>query len=88
MTREISRAQLRDLRELMALDFTVLELGLYLNTHPDDRRALKDYNTLARRYQESKRAYQREYGPIIVGEESDLPWEYPRTPWPWQIEYQ
>ncbi|MDI9568500.1 MAG: spore coat protein CotJB, partial [Bacillota bacterium] len=38
----------RDRRELllkiMALDFTALELNLYLDTHPRDARALEDYN--------------------------------------------
>ena len=41
---DTSREEL--LKQLSALDFTIIELNLYLNTHPHDRNALiKKHNT-------------------------------------------
>ena len=31
------------LEQIMAYDFVLIDLGLYLNTHPSDRNALRDY---------------------------------------------
>ena len=53
------------LSELMALDFAVDELGLYLTTHADDREALELYWSYIALAQEGRKRYQETYGPIL-----------------------
>ena len=50
----MQRDQLELLKELQALEFTALDFGLYLDTHPGDQRALADYS---RSMTETKRLY-------------------------------
>ena len=57
------------LRRIHSYDFTILELGIYLDTHPDDMRALK-----ARQQAQEKRAllvqeYEAQYGPYVLTSE-------------------
>ena len=40
------------------MDFAVYELGLFLDTHPNERRALEDHNKYARRAQQLKATYE------------------------------
>ena len=51
------------LSELMALDFAVDELGLYLTTHADDKEALELYWSYIALAQEGRKRYQETYGP-------------------------
>lgn len=83
----MTREQLEMLKKLMALDFYLVELSLFLNTHPNNQQALEDHNMTVREYQELKMDYVRRYGPLCIGCVSEYPWQYVETAWPWQIEY-
>ena len=50
------------LLELMALDFAIDELGLYLTTHSDDQQALELYWSYIRLGQEGRKKYQSSAG--------------------------
>ena len=73
--------------ELQALEFVVLELGTYLDTHPDDTEAfelLKQYSAME---QSAKAAYEAKYGPITktsAAEGSSYRWL--QEPWPWNYQ--
>ena len=84
---EISRERLEMLKEIMALDFSSLELNLYLDTHPADTRALKLHNEYIRRLKELKEVYEKKYDFITHKNMSDCPWEWIKDPWPWEIDY-
>ena len=65
------------------LDFAVEDISLYLNTHPDDRRALCLHNTYANQLRDVKDKYQKVYGPLTI----DFPcnrWTWLEDPWPWE----
>ena len=47
--------------ELMALDFAIDELGLYLTTHADDKEALQLYWSYIKLAQEGREKYQKMY---------------------------
>lgn len=69
--------------KIRELDFALVELGLYLDTHPDDRRALCLHNNYARQVKELKDKYQKVYGPLTM----DYPcnkWRWLEQPWPWE----
>lgn len=73
------------LAELMALDFAVDELGLYLTTHPEDQEVLQLYWSYIRLAREGREKYQQMYGPLLqtdVTEKDGYAWL--RDPWPWE----
>lgn len=72
--------------ELMALDFAVDELGLYLVTHPDDQEALQLYWAYIKLSKEGREKYEKQYGPLL---QTDLTPEdgyaWIKDPWPWDL---
>ena len=69
--------------KIRELDFAIIELSLYLDTHPEDRRALCLHNTYAREVKDLKDKYQKVYGPLTM----DYPcnkWRWLEEPWPWE----
>lgn len=73
------------LKEVMAADFTVIDLHLYLNTHPYDQRAIILYNNSARRAMMLRSQFERMYGPINpMCSPSKCPWQWIESPWPWE----
>lgn len=75
------------LRRIMALEFTALELNLYLDTHPDDEMALADFNSAAAELARLKEQYEARYGPLFNygWEESHRTWRWIEDPWPWEM---
>ena len=72
------------LAELMALDFAVDELGLYLTTHPDDKEVLELYWNYIRLAQEGRLKYEKLYGPIqMTTRPEDGSFRWLKDPWPW-----
>ncbi len=72
--------------ELMALDFAVDELGLYLVTHAEDKEALQLYWSYIRLSQEGREKYQKLYGPLTQTDltpEEGFAWL--KDPWPWDL---
>lgn len=77
----------RDLEQLQKVDFALVELSLYLNTHPHDLEAVRQFNQLAQRRGQIAYAFEAKYGPLMqFGHSySRYPWQWPDTPWPWQV---
>lgn len=71
--------------ELMALDFAIDELGLYLVTHANDQEVLQLYWSYIKLAQEGREKYQKMYGPLL---QTDLTPEkgyaWLKDPWPWE----
>ena len=76
------------LKEVMAADFTCYDLVLYLNTHPNDIRALSIYNNALQNARIARDNYERKYGPLTVcGAWTNMStWEWAQTSWPWEME--
>lgn len=73
------------LKELMAYDFAIIELNLYLDTHPNDRRALDLHNSYVVTSKGLRDKYEVLYGPLTaVLCESKYPWQWVINPWPWE----
>lgn len=67
-----------------ALCFATIDLGLYLDLHPDDKNILQLFN----KYNEQKKQYEKEYeskfGPLLLSNSGkDFPWAWINMPWPW-----
>ena len=75
------------LKEISLVDFAVVELNLYLDTHPDDADAvayIKQYITILNRLKEE---YASQYGPLTVctATFNDCEtWKWARMPLPWE----
>lgn len=75
------------LKEVMALDFSIIELNLYLDTHPGDRRALAIYNNYVHKLMMLKSTYEKLYGPLTARcSYSAYPWKWIDSPWPWEYQ--
>ncbi|MFD2924735.1 spore coat protein CotJB [Halobacillus naozhouensis] len=75
------------LEEIQAIDFVLVELNLYLDTHPTDYDAVQQYNQFARKSMELKTHFESKFGPLMhFGRSfSSYPWNWDDTPWPWQV---
>ncbi len=70
--------------ELMALDFAVVELGLYLDTHKDDAEAFALFQKYVALYQEGKAKYEKLYGPLKqTSAAKSASYNWLENPWPW-----
>lgn len=76
------------LREIMAVDFFLDDLALYLDTHPMDRRALLTYNDYLKRAKAMRENYERAYGPLTHERETNgIEWTWIDCPWPWEYSH-
>lgn len=77
------------LMQIMAEEFTAVELNLFLDTHPDDRKALNDYNEAVTRLAQLKVQYEQRYGPLTNFGESPggNTWRWVDEPWPWEMNF-
>jgi len=77
----------KKLEELQAIQFGLVELTLYLDTHPTDTHALQQFNQLALQRQQVALQYEQLYGPLMqFGHSfSQYPWKWAESPWPWQV---
>ena len=73
--------------ELQALEFVVLELGTYLDTHPDDAEAFALFRQYAAMEKAAKAAYESRFGPLTrsAGASCDC-YRWLQDPWPWNYE--
>ena len=76
------------LGELQALEFVLLELGLYLDTHQEDAEAMELYRQYAAMEQQARTTYEAMHGPITqfatAGSKNWNAWL--KDPWPWNYQ--
>jgi spore coat protein JB len=83
----MDREQQALLLSIMEASFVSLETALYLNTHPDDERALRLHNNAAQQQMQLEEMYTSRYGPLRNNQLSRFPWAYINDPWPWDMEF-
>ena len=69
--------------QIRGYDFAITELALYLDTHPNDERALCLHNSYCRTYKDLKDKYQKVYGPLSIYYPCNK-WRWLEEPWPWE----
>ncbi|WP_281249138.1 spore coat protein CotJB [Halobacillus massiliensis] len=76
------------LQDIQEIEFVLLELQLYLDTHPEDIEALNLFNAFSGELQKLKLLYDLIYGPLLgFGfSQSKDEWKWVNDPWPWQLE--
>lgn len=75
------------MEQLQAVDFVLVDLTLYLDTHPDDSDAINQFNHYARERKRLKKLIESQYGPLMQygNSYSGYPWNWNDPPWPWQL---
>ena len=71
-----------DLMKLIqSTNFIVIELAMYLDTHPLDEEARLRYQRHLKEYRKLKAEYEENFGPLTPRADSD---EWLSDPWPWE----
>ena len=79
MSREMMMQRVREAA------FALIDIGMYLDTHPDDEKAMDYYNKYQQMYKEAVRDYEEHFGPIRVnGVNTCDGWTWTEGPWPWE----
>lgn len=73
--------------ELQALDFVLVELGHYLDTHADDKEAFVMFKQYAAMCKSAKSDYEAVYGPLTRSTAATTPsYSWLSDPWPWNYD--
>jgi spore coat protein JB len=85
--RQLPAEYYQTLEQLQAVDFVLVELTLYLDTHPTDMDAINQFNQFSKERRQLKKAFEREFGPLLQygNSYSAYPWNWADSPWPWQV---
>lgn len=80
---ERRRTRQEMLNNIRCLNFAIVELAEYLDTHPDDRKAICLHREYCQQYRELTDSYQKVYGPLTINFPCNK-WRWLEEPWPWE----
>jgi len=73
------------LKDISILSFVLIDLMLYLDTHPHDRSAMEYFNHYNRIKGQLKREFGKKYYPLTLDQaESNNEWRWGDAPLPWE----
>lgn len=73
------------LYEISMVDFLLMDMKLYLDTHPKDRNALDYYNHYAKILKQLRDEYADHFGPLFAGQSNcSREWEWSNEPNAWE----
>ena len=70
-------------KKLKCYRFAIIELELYLDTHPDDEKAICLHREYANKFKVLEDKYQKVYGPLSIMYPCNK-WRWLEEPWPWK----
>lgn len=87
MSKTLPREYYQYLQELQTIDFVLVELTLYLDTHPDDQQSLAQFGQFQKRKTVLMQQFQALFGPLQEFGNSAVgqTWTWAEGPWPWQV---
>ena len=75
------------LNEIRKYKFALIDLDLYLDTHPNDIEIINLYNNYLNMVKQEISKYERMYGPLTLSDPNNSnTWEWIKSPWPWEVE--
>ena len=80
---EFNQTRADMIERIKCLNFAIIELGLYLDTHPEDEKALCLHRKYCKEYRELTDKYQKVYGPLTIQFPCNK-WRWLEEPWPWE----
>jgi spore coat protein JB len=87
MLKQMPKEFYQMMEELQQTDFVLVELQLYLDTHPDDANAIQQFNQFSMKRRMIKEQFEAQFGPLqgFGNSYSGYPWGWNDEPWPWQV---
>ncbi len=76
-----NRVRQEMMKQIKCLSFAVVDISEYLDTHPDDRKAICLHKEYCNRLEEIKDKYQRIFGPLSIYYPCNK-WRWLEEPWP------
>lgn len=80
---EARRRKQQMLNDIRSLSFAIVELAQYLDTHPNDQKALCLHQEYCEQYRDLTDKYQRIFGPLTIYFPCNR-WRWIDEPWPWE----
>ncbi len=71
------------------MDFVIVEMNEYLDTHPTDQDAIEYIRHYIRMKNQSMREYAMKFGPLSISDAdagNQNEWKWAVQPWPWEGE--
>lgn len=82
---EMERGEL--LKKLQSYNFAAYDMLLYLDTHPDDKKAFALFRDLVEKTNKLKAQFESEYGPLQAYSAANFDtFKWYKSPWPWEKE--
>lgn len=73
--------------QIMEYTFAIIDLQLYLDMYPNDRDALKLFNTYLNNKKDLTNIFEEKYGPLTIDSEAQRNnWLWDNSPWPWEVQ--
>lgn len=73
------------MKRLQICEFVLTEVGLFLDTHPDNKDALEYYNKYLDKRKETLEDYTKQFGTVNRTMLHDQTrWDWVDAPWPWE----
>ncbi len=71
--------------EIQKYNFAAYDMLLFLDTHPNDKKAFRMFKDLVEKLKMKKREYEAEYGPLEAYNAADFDtFKWLEEPWPWE----
>ena len=75
------------LKKIQSYRFAAYDMLLYLDTHPDDKKAFMLFKELVAKAQQLVNEYQEKVGPLTAfAAAADNSFSWLNSPWPWENE--
>ena len=74
------------MKEVQMAQFALIEAILYLDTHPYDCEAMKALERYRDRFAEVVEKYEENCGALYADSITDIPFDWVKTPFPWETE--
>lgn len=77
------------LLKLSQVEFAALDLHLYLDTHPCDKKTIEHYNMFVKEAEMLRSEYERNFGPLFsyISMSDSNYFSWIDEPWPWENEF-
>ena len=85
MKSEISKARI--MKKINEVSFAVNDIQLYLDTHPEDEKAMEYFREMSAKRNELLHEHAMYFGPLTIDTANDdcsTSWDWVMQPWPWE----
>lgn len=74
------------LKKIGTCKFAIVDIDLFLNTHPGDTEMLQKRAEYERQLQPLVESFEKQYGSLTKSESGTNTWAWVKDPWPWDME--